>query len=432
MILPWQTAPRPFNGLPCARSRWVSPRHPRLPVDSPWIAFGQGRSYGDVCVNDGGTLLGTAGLDRFLAFDAQAGLLRVEAGVMLDAVLALVVPQGWFLPVTPGTRFISMGGAVANDVHGKNHHRAGSLGGHVTALGLLRSDHGFVECGPARHADLFAATVGGLGLTGLICWVELRLRRIASPMVEEERQRFESLDQFHALSAESDADPAWEYSVAWVDCDAPRGRGVFHRGRHAPAGTPVQLAPKAQRVPLTPPFSLINGLTRRLFNPLHFYGAPAIAQRRVLHYEPFFYPLDALRDWNRLYGPRGFYQHQSVVPLSAREAVAELLQAIRASGQGSALAVLKTFGPQRSPGLLSFPRPGITLAVDFPNHGGDTLALLERLDAIVCAAGGAIYPAKDARMSAETFRSGFPQWAAFSAQLDPACSSSFWRRVTAP
>lgn len=425
-------APRSWNGWPRTRSQLHVLHAPHLPsqVAPPWLCHGNGRSYGDVCLNDGGALLLTRALDRYIAFDEQHGLLRCEAGATFDEILKLIVPRGWFLPVTPGTRFVTVGGAIANDVHGKNHHKAGSFGAYVTRLELLRSDGSRTECSPTQQAALFSATIGGLGLTGIIASAEFRLLRIAGPMMLDETFRYGGLAEFFALSDASAAD--WDYTVAWVDClvggDA-LGRGVFSRARHAAAEVLPSRAPRAHRVPFTPPLSLVNGLSLRAFNELYFRKAPAQPRPRHLHYEPFFYPLDALLDWNRIYGPRGFLQHQCVLPPASREAVSELFREIARVGTGSFLAVLKLFGDRPSPGMLSFPRPGVTLALDFPLHGAETLALLDRLDAIVASVGGAIYPAKDARMSAAMFRSGFPRWAEFREHIDPAFSSSFWRRV---
>ncbi len=398
------------------------------------LPYGNGRSYGDSCLNDGGTLLHARSLDRFIRFDASTGLLECEAGVLFSEILDLVVPQGWFLPVTPGTKFVTVGGAIANDVHGKNHHRAGTFGRHVTELELLRSDGSRMVCSADLHPDWFAATVGGLGLTGLITRARVQLRKIAGPWMSCEVHRFEDLAGFFRLSEQSDRD--YEYTVAWVDCVSKGkglGRGLFTRANHAPAHPDARPPSPGRRpnVPLTPPFSLINPLSLRVFNTLYYHRQRKEVSRATTHYEPHFYPLDGIGSWNRIYGPHGFMQYQCVVPPREAQACTEaLLDAIAASGEGSFLAVLKQFGDVRSPGLLSFPRPGTTLALDFPNRGHSTLSLLNRLDEIVAAAGGAVYPAKDARMSADSFKRYFPDWEFFSHYIDPGFSSSFWRRVT--
>ncbi|MEA1672444.1 FAD-binding oxidoreductase [Nitrospirillum sp. BR 11163] len=394
------------------------------------LGYGLGRSYGDSPLNAGGGLLVTRRMDRCHAFDTATGVLRADAGLSLADLHTITVPRGWFVAVTPGTKFVTLGGAVANDVHGKNHHTAGSFGHHVRALGLRRSDGTLLECAPDRNADLFRATVGGLGLTGLIEWVEIRLQAIASSDMEVENIRFDHVDRFFDLAAES-AD--WTYSVAWVDClsqGATLGRGIFSRGRHAPDGPRVaQPAGAKLAVPLTPPVSLINGLSLRAFNAA-YYNRPGASFSGRHHFDSFFYPLDGVHHWNRVYGPRGFYQYQCVVPPAvARAAVTELLTRIAASGTGSCLVVLKNFGDIAPAGLLSFPMAGTTLALDFPNQGPRTLALMADLDRTVAAAGGRLYPAKDARMPADLFAAGYPAVAEFKRHMDPAFMSDFWRRM---
>jgi FAD/FMN-containing dehydrogenase len=353
--------------------------------------------------------------------------------MLLSELLSFIVPQGWFLPVTPGTQYVTVGGAIANDVHGKNHHRAGSFGCHVRALELLRSDGRRIECGPDQNADWFAATVGGLGLTGLITWAELQLAPIANPFVWVRIQRFRDLDEFWDLNHE--AEQRYSYTVAWVDCLAKGsrlGRGIYFSGEHAPALTETpHYRSRDFRVVLDPPFSLVNRLSLTAFNEIYYHYHKLLSSRPVLsHYVPFFYPLDAIGQWNRIYGRNGFFQYQCVLPKpNAREGLKVLLDEIGGSGQGSFLAVLKTFGAIRSPGLLSFPREGVTFALDFPNRGTTTRRLFDRLDRVVMEADGALYPAKDARMPAELFRRGFPKWEKFTRYRDPAFSSNFWRRV---
>lgn len=426
--------PNSWGRYPSVRQRSLTLRQASDPIQTgaeQVLPFGNGRSYGDVCLNDGGTLLLTRGLDRFIAFDPTMGILRAEAGVLLSEILALIVPQGWFLPVTPGTRFVTLGGAVANDVHGKNHHVAGSFGEQVRLFELLRSDGTRLLCGPEQNIEWFRATVGGLGLTGLIAWVEIQLQRIANPWIVVEHRRFANLHEFFALN--DDYEARYPYIVSWIDCAAAGrtlGRGLYLAGMHAPSGV-VAPAPPLRRsltVPFTPPVSWVNKLSVHGFNGL-YYHLPRPA-RGLTPYQPFFYPLDNLLEWNRLYGARGFFQYQCVIPPeSARDALREILARIAASGQGSMLAVLKRFGARTSGGLLSFPRPGVTLALDFPNLGPTTFALLNRLDEVTRQAGGAVYPAKDARMSGDCFRHYFPRWSIFANFIDPCFSSSFWRRV---
>jgi FAD/FMN-containing dehydrogenase len=412
----------------------ISDRHQGLPATSePILPYGNGRSYGDSCLNDGGALLHTRNLDRFIKLDAATGVLDCEAGVLFSEILDLVVPQGWFLPVTPGTKFVTVGGAIANDVHGKNHHRAGAFGRHVLELELLRSDGTRRVCSSTNYPEWFSATIGGLGLTGLITRASIQLRRIASPWMSTEVHRFDDLAGFFQLSESSDRD--YEYTVAWIDCAAKGsalGRGLFTRANHAPAHPDCRPPAPARHlgVPFVPPISLINPFTLRAFNALYYHRQRRRIVHATTHYEPHFYPLDGIRDWNRVYGPRGFMQYQCVVPpTGAEDCIARLARIIGSAGGGSFLAVLKQFGALPSPGMLSFPRPGATLALDFPNSGKRTLRLLDELDDVVAAAGGAVYPAKDARMSGHRFRQYFPAWESFRQYVDPRFSSSFWRRV---
>ncbi len=399
---------------------------------SPVLAFGNGRSYGDVCLNEGGTLIRTQQRNRILGFDADQGLLDVEAGVLLSHIIERCLPLGWALAVTPGTAFVTVGGAIANDVHGKNHHRVGSFGHHVECLELLRSEGGVTRCSPVSAPDLFRATIGGLGLTGLILSARLRLRRVAGGWLRGSSQRFHGLSEFFSLSAA--ADEHSEYTVAWLDCLAagPRqGRGVFMQANHAPDTAPLP-GRRNFRVPITPPFCPINRLVLKVFNWLYFHRPAAEQSDARWDYPSFFHPLDSILEWNRLYGPAGFYQFQCVVPPAVSEpALRQMLGLIERSGQGSFLAVLKIFGDRPSLGMMSFPRPGATLALDFPNRGGVTERLMRQLEAITREAGGAIYPAKDAWLSPAAFGQFFPNLGAFLPHVDPAFSSSFWRRVRA-
>ena len=403
---------------------------PAVPSQTSVLPYGNGRSYGDSCLNVGAALIPTRALDRFIALDAASGIVTCEAGILLDEMFRVIMPAGWFVPVTPGTRFVTLGGAIANDVHGKNHHAVGTIGRHLVRFELLRSDGQRLICSPTQNPDWFSATIGGLGLTGVITWAQLQLRPIAGPHMSVETIRFANLDEFLQLQSESDRD--FEYTVAWVDClgtGSQLGRGWLERANHASAPAPVQHAQsRGLNVPFAPPFSLVNAASLRLFNTLYYHRPRARHSDRW--FESFFYPLDSIGNWNRLYGPRGLYQYQCVIPDAAgREGTAALLEAIARSGQGSFLAVLKAFGALESPGMLSFPRKGITLALDFPNRGQSLERLFVELDAIVRATGGRLYPAKDGRMPPELFREGFPRWREFTQFIDPRCSSSFWRRV---
>jgi FAD/FMN-containing dehydrogenase len=422
----WALRPAQAHQLQPLFDRFTAPE---FEAGQSYLAYGNGRSYGDSCLNTGHGLFLTRALDRFIEFNKTEGVIRCEAGVTLDEVLRLVEPHGWFLPVTPGTRFVTVGGAVANDVHGKNHHTAGTFGCHVVAFELVRSDGRVIHCSANQETELFAATIGGLGLTGLIRWVEFRLKKIAGPWIDGETIKFGSLEEFDGLSTESDR--SFEYTVAWIDCLSKHGRGVFSRGNHA-AHVDSEPRERVITVPVTSPVSLVNSMSVRVMNSVLFGKQLRKTVRHRWHYRPFFYPLDGVLCWNRLYGPRGFFQFQCALPSpSAVDAIREMLRVIRAEKQGSFLAVLKKFGARVSPGMLSFPRPGMTLAVDFPNRGPQTLRLLAQLESITIQASGALYPAKDAIMSPRGFRASFGMVDRFISSIDPQFSSTFWRRVTA-
>ncbi|MEM1378315.1 MAG: FAD-binding oxidoreductase [Pseudomonadota bacterium] len=391
------------------------------------LPFGNGRSYGDSCHNDMGRLADMRSTNRITSFDPQSGVLEAEPGAMLHEIIDCVAPHGWFLPVTPGTRFVTIGGAVANDVHGKNHHRRGTFGCHVEALTLVRSD-GVYELTESDSTGLLQATIGGMGLTGIITRVRLRLMPVGSPDVIETRRPFASLAEYFDQSKAADADN--EYAVAWLD-QLHGERGVLMTANHADAGDYVAKPHKPKLiVPFDLPFNALNNWSLRAFNAAFFAaksrgaGVPNRAS-----WQSYFYPLDAVGNWNRLYGPNGLFQHQAIIPFdAAREVVPAMLRSSREAGEASFLTVLKRFGDVASPGLLSFPQPGFTLTLDFPNRGASTRILLDRLDAMTLDAGGRINPYKDARMSADTFQRGFPQWQRLEAMRDPAMLSDFWRR----
>ncbi|MCC6531351.1 MAG: FAD-binding oxidoreductase [Burkholderiales bacterium] len=395
------------------------------------LPVGNGRSYGDSCLAASGQVLRMRPLDRIIAVDWATGRIEAEAGVTLEEVLALSIPRGWFLPVTPGTRYVTLGGAVANDVHGKNHHVRGTFGRHVRRIGLVRSERAPLVCGPETERDWFAVTVGGLGLSGVIDWVELQLLPIRSSLVDSIEMRFDNLDEFFDLSALHDA--SYEYSVAWIDCLArgnETGRGVYMAGNHAAEGALAVDMRRQFALPFAPRGSLVNAVSLRMFNGVYYRAHSPMARKRV-GYGPFFYPLDAILHWNRMYGAKGFQQYQCVVPEdAAREGIRALLEAVAASGMGSFLAVLKRCGDLASPGLLSFPMPGVSLALDFPQHDDIDAKLFSRLDAITRAASGRLYPAKDAHMTGADFRRAYPAWEQVEAKRDPALTSRFWQRVT--
>ena len=384
------------------------------------IARGNGRAYGDCALNPDATL-GLLQQDRLLSFDATSGLLSCEAGTLLSDIIEAFTPRGWFPPVTPGTKYVTVGGMIAADVHGKNHHRLGSFGGHVESLDLALADGNVAHCSAGENADLFAATRGGMGLTGVILKASFKLIPIETAWIRQETLRAGNLDEAMALFEDS---KDWTYSVAWIDClsrGTTMGRSIFFRGEHARLselpkswrGEPFASAPKrGWRVPVDMPSLLLNRWSVSAFNAVYYYANRRGS--RLVDFDTFFYPLDAIRDWNRVYGRAGLIQYQCVLPKPvSREGLRALLDRIAASGAGSFLSVLKLFGPQE--GLISFPMEGYTLALDF--HAGDTsvLALLDELDAIVANLGGRIYLAKDARTSARMIEQGYPHLARFKA-----------------
>lgn len=421
-----------WGRLPAAACRLLVPGTAAAAIaeakrEASLIARGNGRAYGDAALNRAATL-STLKLDRLLAFDPASGVLTAEAGLLLSDLLALFVPRGWFPPVTPGTRFVTLGGMLAADVHGKNHHRDGGFGEHVLAFELLCGDGERRRCSRDENAELFRATIGGMGLTGLILNLTLRLRRVETAWMVQETLRCRDLDEALAAFAASEA---WTYSVAWIDCLArgrDRGRAVLYRGEHAAgdAESEGRAAPavpprrkRVLRVPVDLPGWVLNGTAMAAFNALYYRRArPGSA---FVDLETFFYPLDAVIAWNRIYGRRGFVQYQCVVPLQGgRDALLALLEITSRARAGSFLAVLKQFGAQGA-GLLSFPMPGYTLALDFPATA-EIFALLPQLDHIVAACGGRIYLAKDARMGADLMRDSYPNLERFRdicREIDP-------------
>jgi FAD/FMN-containing dehydrogenase len=424
----------PQTGHPCSwRSEVPALMDSVVASHNSVLPYGNGRSYGDSCLAESDHVLYMRALDRFIEVDWQLGTVRAEAGVTLAEILAVSIPQGWFLAVTPGTQFVTLGGAIANDVHGKNHHLRGTFGNHVRSFGLLRHGQGLMNCSVTENTELYAASIGGLGLTGIILWAEIQLMPIRSSQIDSTVVRFDNLAEFFQLSTE--LDHQHEYSVAWIDCLAKGteiGRGVFIVGDHARYGClEIDARPKLH-VPLNPPVSLINNVSLRTFNEAYWRVHSAKRTVKRSSYEPFFYPLDRILHWNRVYGRKGFQQYQCVIPDAVAEVgTRELLAAIADAGQGSFLAVLKRCGNIASPGLLSFPLPGTSLALDFPQKADLDRALFPRLDAIVREAGGRLYPAKDAHMTGSDFRNAYSAWEQLEALRDPSLNSRFWKRVTA-
>jgi FAD/FMN-containing dehydrogenase len=391
------------------------------------LAYGMGRSYGDVGLNPNGLLWITTGLNRFISFNDVTGLLECEAGILLRDIQRLFVPRGWMLPVTPGTQMVTIGGAIANDVHGKNHHRLGSFGNHIRYLKIVRTDGQIIECGPDQNVEWFSATIGGLGLTGVILQATIQLQPVLGPWLDTETIPYSNLNEFFDLADNSEDE--WEHTVSWIDCLSSASRGIFMRANQSSKSENLPQK-KVRNLFLTPPISLVNKLSLKPFNFAYYNLQKYKSGKDVVHYEPFFYPLDKLLEWNRMYGPKGFYQYQSVIPREVGyDATKAMLNEIKKANEGSFLAVLKTFGNYEALGMLSFPMPGITLALDFPNHGNRSLKLFNRLDSIVKEAKGRIYLAKDARMPRDLFEVGYPGLQQFQQYRDLGISSALSRRL---
>ncbi len=406
------------------------------------LARGAGRSYGDAALNREGYTIATKRLNRILAFNEQTGILNCEAGITFQEILEVFVPQGWFPAVTPGTKFVTMGGAVAFDVHGKNHHLDSSFSRHVHSLKLILPSGETVLCSRHENRDLFWATVGGMGLTGIIAEVEFALRPIQTAYICTHNIKARNLDEAIALFEQYE--PQYQYSVAWIDCLASGqslGRSILMFGNHAAIAdlnpkqqtSPLSVKPKRRfRVPFDLPVGLLNRYTVGCFNALYFHRQRARQTWSVTDYDAYFYPLDFLWDWNRLYGKRGFIQYQFVVPLkTSREALVQVLQLCGQKGWGSFLTVLKRLGSQE--GWLSFPMPGYTLALDMPVKPG-LWKFLDQLDRIIIEHGGRVYLAKDARLSPEAFRAMYPElpkWLKVKSSIDPnnRFSSALSRRL---
>ncbi len=389
---------------------------------------GLGRAYGDAAQNAGGAVLDMTALRGFHDVDVHHGRVTVDAGVSLDELIAVLLPLGWFPRVVPGTRYVTVGGAIASDIHGKNHHGEGTFCEHVESFELLTPAGERMLVAPGD--DAFRATAGGMGLTGVVLRATLRLMRVETSWVREDVDRARDLDDVMARMAAGDA--GYRYSVAWIDClarGASLGRSVLMRGDHAtldelpPGRRERPLAPPPQPRLSAPPWAP-NGLLRRstvrAFNELYFRHAPASARDRLVALQPFFFPLDAVRGWNRMYGSRGFLQYQLVVPFGAEDALRDAVERLAGSGAASFLAVLKRFGGGR--GLLSFPVEGWTLALDVPASGSGLVGLLDGLDEVVAGAGGRVYLSKDSRLRPDVVGAMYPElpaWNEIRGRLDP-------------
>lgn len=375
------------------------------------IPHGMGRSYGDSALNR--DVLLTGRFNCVLDFDPETGLLTTEAGATLAEIIDAFLPQGFFPEVTPGTKFITVGGAIASDVHGKNHHLAGCFSNSVEWLDLMDHEGGLKRCSRSENPDLFKATCGGMGLTGVILRAGIRLKRIPSAFIRERVIVARHLDEtFQRFEENKDA----PYSVAWIDCLAKEpmlGRSVLNVGWHEIGRELIRPPSKKLTMPLDLPGFILNRITMSLFNELNYHWAKLGDKVKIRHLEGFFYPLDAILQWNRLYGRKGFTQYQMVLPkASSKEGLRQILTRVSDSGLGAFLGVLKLLG-KANDNFLSFPLEGYTLALDFKIQPG-LFALLDELDRIVIDHGGRLYLTKDARMRPEILRQGYPAWERFA------------------
>jgi FAD/FMN-containing dehydrogenase len=376
------------------------------------IPRGNGRCYGDASL--AGNTISTLNYRRILSFDIVNGIFECQSGLTLDRILEVIVPKGWFLPVTPGTKFITVGGAVGSDVHGKNHHVDGSFSNHIVEMDVMVSDGSTIRCSATENYDLFEATCGGMGLTGMITRIKFSLKKIETSYIRQKQIKAHNLEELLQLF---ETYKHYTYSMAWIDCLTKGdqfGRGILIVGEHAAVGElndaqrkkPLALPGKPK---ITFPFNLpswvLNTFTVKAFNFLYYGKNLKKEINNVVPYEPFFYPLDAILHWNRGYGKKGFVQYQFVLPLAAKNGLVEILKRISDEGLGSFLAVLKVFGKQES--LISFPEEGYTLALDFPVRKG-LFSFLDELDQIVLQYGGRLYMSKDARMKPEVLLQGYP------------------------
>jgi FAD/FMN-containing dehydrogenase len=384
---------------------------PLIEREKELIPRGMGRSYGDSAINT--RVITTARYNKIHSFDSVNGVVVCESGVTLAELIEIYLSRGWFLSITPGTRLITLGGAIASDVHGKNHHTAGCFSECVLWFDLLLPDKSIVRCSREENRELFLATCGGMGLTGIIMTTAIKLKRVNSAFIRETVVRCNNLSEIFQRFEEYQSTT---FSVAWIDCLASGkriGRSVLMAGEHADTGRLNMALPRSLSVPFDFPGFCLNKYSVAIFNQLYFHKSPSLVKDRLVLLEPFFYPLDKIGNWNRIYGRKGFTQYQVVIPRqSAYDALKKILNRIAEEGLGSFLAVLKLLGPENE-NYISFPMDGYTLALDFKIQP-KLFPFLDELDRIVMDFGGRIYLTKDVRMSKEVFRKGYPRWEKFA------------------
>ena len=392
-----------------------------------WLPYGKGRSYGDVCLNPSNTLVNTDHLDSFISFDPKDGTFECESGVTLKSIQNYTQEFSYLLPVSPGSEMISLGGAIANDVHGKNHHVAGSFGNHILSFSLLRSTGKIIECSRYKNSRWFYSTIGGFGMTGLILKAKIRLKKVPSLFLKVENVPFKTLEDFFRLADSSEK--KYEYTVAWVDCTSEESRGIFMRANYCKNIQPTFKKKDSIHIPNFFSFSIVNRFTLKIFNALYFM-ANKNKGSYINNYKDFFYPLDRIDNWNILYGPKGFLQYQCVLPYEHRIQGAQLIyDTIRRYKAGSFLSVIKTFGAIKPLGMMSFPMRGVTVALDFVGINSKNKSLFVELDSIVRSFNGRIYLAKDCTMSKSFFQKSYPMLTSFMKYCDPNINSSLSRRL---
>jgi FAD/FMN-containing dehydrogenase len=421
-----------WGNFPKVKNQKISVYHDNFSFsNTKYLAKGLGRSYGDVGLNENATLVSTENLNKIISFDKETGILDCQSGLSFEDILNTIIPEGWFLPVVPGTRNITIGGAIANDIHGKNHHKDGTFGNYIKSIKLLRSDGVILDCDENKNSDYFNSTIAGLGLTGIIISAEIKLKKIKSAYIDVKTFKFNSLDEYWEIN--SQCEKIYDYTVSWVDCLYSKKnslRGIYIAGNHSKNLEDNKTKREIKlKFPFTPPFSFVNNMSMRVLNFL-YYSLNKRSNESIQYYKNFFFPLDVIQNWNKAYGKNGFFQYQFVIPKeNAPKALKNILEILQRNNQVPALGVLKNFGKMESPGLLSFPLEGVTLALDFPNKGKKTKTLFDELNKVVISNHGRLYPAKDALMQKKEFQKGYHKIEQFKKFIDPKFSSSFWRRV---